>query len=231
CLRCEYRDVKGGVLADAIGYGKTACTIGLIDKTKESPLPSVPTAFRGFIPSRATLVLVPTNLHKQWLSEITKFTGDALKVISVPTCAQLKRLTVKELSEADVVVSTYRLFYSAPYLRRLEELARESSFGFAFPKHKAGAHEREEWSQAYRSAFEALPGWAAKLGIDTEPTTPARRPVAAAENSELKGESKRRRGKVAKAMEVKEETQAEEVQGKRRRNKGAKAPEVKEETQ
>jgi hypothetical protein len=27
-LRCEYRDVKGGVLADAIGYGKTACTIG-----------------------------------------------------------------------------------------------------------------------------------------------------------------------------------------------------------
>jgi hypothetical protein len=33
-LRCEYLGVRGGVLADAIGYGKTACTIGLIDKTK-----------------------------------------------------------------------------------------------------------------------------------------------------------------------------------------------------
>ena len=34
-LRCEYLGVRGGVLADAIGYGKTACTIGLVDKTKE----------------------------------------------------------------------------------------------------------------------------------------------------------------------------------------------------
>jgi len=166
-LRCEYHNVKGGVLADAIGYGKTACTIGLVDKTKEAPLPTVPPSFRGFVPSRATLVLVPTNLHKQWLSEISKFTGDALKVISVPTCSQLKRLTLKELAEADIVVSTYRLFYSMPYLRRLEELARESSFGFTFPKQKGLGQAGEEWSQAYRSAFEALPGWAAKLGIET----------------------------------------------------------------
>ena len=43
-LRCEYHHVKGGVLADAIGYGKTACTIGLVDKTKArlSRLPSSP---------------------------------------------------------------------------------------------------------------------------------------------------------------------------------------------
>jgi len=194
-LRCEYRDVKGGVLADAIGYGKTACTIGLIDKTKEAPRPVVPAAFRGFIPSRATLVLAPTNLHKQWLAEIVKFTGDALKVISVPTCAQLKRLTVRELADADVIVATYRLFYSSPYLHRLEELARESSFGFAFPK-KGQKPERAgqsgpgtEWSQAYRTAFEALPGWVAKLGIDG--FSPEEKPAASSSGKSMQSQNKR----------------------------------------
>jgi SNF2 family DNA or RNA helicase len=174
-LRCEYRDVKGGVLADAIGYGKTACTIGLIDCTSQDPVPEVPLAFKGFIPSRATLVLAPTNLHAQWLAEIKKFTGDALKVISVPTCAQLKKLPAKELIEADVVVATYRLFYSTPYLHRLQELARGRRPEFAFPRQSQSSYS-SEWAKAYREAFESLPAWAAALqGLrEEEPVTPAK---------------------------------------------------------
>lgn len=177
-LRCEYHGVKGGVLADSIGYGKTACTIGLIDCTSTEQLPIVPHPFKGFIPSRATLVLAPTNLHSQWVGEIKKFTGDSLKVLSVPTCAQLKRLTLKELAEADVVVATYRLFYSSAYLKRLQELAREHVPGFTFPR-RAGQAITGEWSRAYRKAFEALPHWyGALLGQGTvaeeTPVTPAR---------------------------------------------------------
>ena len=188
----------------------------------------------GFIPSRATLVLVPTNLHKQWLSEIAKFTGDALKVISVPTCSQLKRLTLKELAEADVVVSTYRLFYSLPYLRRLEELARESSFGFAFPKQKLGQHAGEEWSQAYRAAFEALPGWAEKLGIET--STPSKQLGFTGDGSEVTevtGDGKRRKSTSSKAPDAEshtvqasqatEATQAPQSSQKRRRVTGKQA--------
>merc|ERR1719443_1193297 len=67
-LWCEYRGIQGGVLADAIGYGKTACTIGLVDCTRKHSLPKVPSGYAGFIPSRATLVLAPTNLHSQWLA-------------------------------------------------------------------------------------------------------------------------------------------------------------------
>jgi len=191
-LRCEYRDVKGGVLADAIGYGKTACTIGLIDSTSSFPLPQVPAPFAGFIPTRATLVLAPTNLHTQWLAEITKFTQTSLKVLSVPTCAQLKRLTPRDFMEADVVVATYRLFYSTPYLRRMEELAQQRQPSFAFPRlptDKAGPASRgsgasaarltAEWAKAYRTAFELLPGWAAMIDGRNEeqpptPVTPAR---------------------------------------------------------
>ncbi|CAJ1359894.1 unnamed protein product [Effrenium voratum] len=182
-LRCEYLGVRGGVLADAIGYGKTACTIGLVDKTKELTMPRVPMPYRGFVPSRATLVLAPSNLHNQ-------FTGNHLTVLSVPTCAQLKRLSMllgalaanrdgqsrKDLAEADVVVATYRLFYSQPYLTRLEELAREILLGFTFPKQSGGQQLCSEWSEAgrggfgaYRRAFEVLPTWAARrVGLRTE---------------------------------------------------------------
>eukprot|EP00913_Durusdinium_trenchii_P017096 g16079.t1 len=175
-LRCEYLGVRGGVLADAIGYGKTACTIGLIDKTKDVqpdlqdlPMPRVPMPYRGFVPSRATLVLAPSNLQRQWVEEIKKFTGPAFNVLSVPTCTQLKRLSMSlgNLAEADVVVATYRLFYSAAYLERLEELARESLLGFTFPK--KGGQNSTEWAQAYRQAFEALPTWSARrLGLEGE---------------------------------------------------------------
>jgi len=173
-LRCEYRDVKGGVLADAIGYGKTACTIGLIDCTSGDAAVEVPKSCRGFIPSRATLVLAPTNLHAQWLAEIKKFTGTALKVLSVPTCAQLKKLTPRELMEADVVVATYRLFYSTPYLQRLQELARERRPEFAFPRLPQSSITAE-WAKAYREAFESLPAWGASLQrLQEDPVTPAK---------------------------------------------------------
>ncbi|CAK0853362.1 unnamed protein product, partial [Prorocentrum cordatum] len=186
CMRCEYRDVKGGVLADAIGYGKTACTIGLIDATRSDALPEVPSAFRGFLPSRATLVLAPTNLHQQWLREIIKFTGNTLKVLSVPTYSQLKKFTEQEIRDADVIVATYRLFYSVPYLRRLEELARSIQPEFAFPSSKGGhgaasARQPAEWAAAYRRAVELLPAACGAAGLAADPTTPDETPEQAAQ--------------------------------------------------
>jgi len=176
-LRCEYTDVRGGVLADAIGYGKTACTIGLVSCSFDDPMPTVPPAFKGMIPSRATLVLAPTNLHAQWVSEITKFTKDKLNVLSIPTCSQLKRLTIQDIMDADIVVATYRLFYSQAYLNRLQEIAKERHADFVFPRlpGSATAPGKSEWAKAYRKAFEVLPAWATALrGSEADPTTPDR---------------------------------------------------------
>jgi len=187
-LMCEYVDVNGGVLADAIGYGKTACTIGLINYDPVKIPPQVPSAFTGFIPSRATLILVPTNLHMQWIAEIKKFTGKTLNVISVPTCTQLKRIPTKELMNADVVLATYRLFYSSAYLARLSSIARERRPKFKLPRFPgsvsgpAGVRRSNaekvttEWARAYREAFELLPAWASQLQgrEDSSPVTPDR---------------------------------------------------------
>eukprot|EP00929_Paragymnodinium_shiwhaense_P078529 TRINITY_DN40722_c0_g1_i1.p1 TRINITY_DN40722_c0_g1~~TRINITY_DN40722_c0_g1_i1.p1 ORF type:complete len:2006 (-),score=414.21 TRINITY_DN40722_c0_g1_i1:47-5998(-) len=115
--------VRGGVLADKIGYGKTATTIGLVASTLQEPPPVQAADDLPRIPSRATLVLCPVNLHAQWLREVEKFVKDGLKVVSLQTYTQLKNVTMKELVEADMVLATYRLWCSAPYLARLRDVA------------------------------------------------------------------------------------------------------------
>lgn len=67
--------VRGGVLADEVGYGKTAIILGLIDTSQslddEAPEPPKEEVM-GVIPVKATLVVVPPHLIKQWPSEIQK---------------------------------------------------------------------------------------------------------------------------------------------------------------
>lgn len=141
-FRCrEVYPTRGGILGDAMGYGKTATTIGLIDSQKDtSASTSLPANVAPyFFKSKATLILVPSNLLLQWLSEINKFLGSGgdcggdntfadqsfpLKVVAIKTTAQLKSATVRQLcSDADIVLCSYRLLYSPVYRRRLLELS------------------------------------------------------------------------------------------------------------
>eukprot|EP00873_Tetraselmis_striata_P026775 jgi/Tetstr1/447039/TSEL_034496.t1 len=118
------RMIRGGVLADQVGYGKTAVTVGLIDSTLKEPLPTPEQiGMTGCIPVKATLVLVPPHLMNQWPSEIHKFTGNRLKVEVVKTVGDLGRLTVEQLQDADVVVAASSLFRSAKYFERLAALS------------------------------------------------------------------------------------------------------------
>ena len=66
--------LKGGLLADKMGYGKTATTIGLLseDHSKMEDLPRP----RGFIKNSATLIMCPQHLVVQWEDEFVKFLGE-----------------------------------------------------------------------------------------------------------------------------------------------------------
>ena len=61
--------VRGGIVADQVGYGKTAITLGLVDAAEEvngSP-PKFPEAvLKASIETKATLVIVPAHLMGQW---------------------------------------------------------------------------------------------------------------------------------------------------------------------
>ena len=81
------RHVRGGVLADEVGYGKTVITIALIDSMpREVPEVPLPLKEPEFVPLKATLVLAPSHLLKQWPREVEKFSGGALKTVVVSAC-------------------------------------------------------------------------------------------------------------------------------------------------
>ncbi|KAF8892236.1 hypothetical protein BD779DRAFT_1511770 [Infundibulicybe gibba] len=117
--------IRGGVLADQVGYGKTAITLGLIDcafgdaKKEFSQRGRVP----GKIPVHATLIIVPPHLTRQWKSEVEKFTKNRFKVLVLSTVANLNGTTIEDIQEADIVVVASTIFKSTVYLENLQLLA------------------------------------------------------------------------------------------------------------
>ncbi|ODQ51905.1 hypothetical protein SAICODRAFT_94475 [Saitoella complicata NRRL Y-17804] len=132
---------RGGVVADEVGYGKTAITLGLVASTLEEPLVArdIKPEVDGVIPVKATLVLVPAHLTKQWPSEVEKFTENNLKIVAIPTVAELNKLTVAKIQEADIVICSSSVFGSDLYWSNLAALG-----GNELPNNKAGGRHFDD---------------------------------------------------------------------------------------
>jgi hypothetical protein len=118
--------LKGGVLADQVGYGKTAITLGLIDCTHKTVKRAFAAMGRvpGKIAVKGTLVIVPPHLTRQWNSEVQKFTGKGrFKVHVITTASNLNSTTIRNIQEADIVIIASNIFKSNVYLQNLELLA------------------------------------------------------------------------------------------------------------
>ena len=63
--------IKGGILGDQVGYGKTAITLAMIDSSRiaDTDLPSIASA-GSRIPTKCTLIVVPSHLPNQWALEV-----------------------------------------------------------------------------------------------------------------------------------------------------------------
>ncbi|KAF6761679.1 DNA repair protein rad8 [Ephemerocybe angulata] len=117
--------IRGGVLADQVGYGKTAITLGLIDctsKTVEAEFEKVE-RIPGKIAVKATFIIVPPHLTRQWNSEVGKFLKKKMKVVVISTVANLNKVTIEEIQEADIVIVASNIFKSNVYLENLSLLA------------------------------------------------------------------------------------------------------------
>lgn len=102
--------VRGGIVADEVGYGKTVITLGLIDvqgnRKEKSPKP--PEQYRNnLIPTKATLIIVPSHLVGQWKGEIEKFLGKKKRVELINTMANLNSITVDQIQKADIVIVNF----------------------------------------------------------------------------------------------------------------------------
>jgi len=115
---------RGGIVADQVGYGKTAISLGLINcdiakaRTEiQPPKKGDPCDLvHGRIPTRATLVVAPAHLMKQWPSELAKFCGSSLKAVSIQTMADLNKKTIRDIMQADIVFVAVTVFRGGTYI-------------------------------------------------------------------------------------------------------------------
>ncbi|MBR6164600.1 MAG: DEAD/DEAH box helicase [Clostridia bacterium] len=102
----------GGILADDMGLGKTAQIIALLQTAREK--------------GRTSLVVAPTSLTYNWLSEIRRFAPDLSAVILNGTATQragmIRHFT--EHGDVDIAITSY------PLIRRDIDLLKEYRFRF-----------------------------------------------------------------------------------------------------
>jgi len=143
-------NVKGGILADKMGYGKTATAIGLIsldkDKARQQRAP------QGYIPCSASLILSPSHLMHQWQDEIGKFLGqdrvkffhanaaglgqlkkfveregksDYVAVLVVHEALGMKNFKGSMMQELDIVLVSYKVQASQGYASNIRSFLHE----------------------------------------------------------------------------------------------------------
>lgn len=114
---------RGRVVADDVGFGKTAVCLGLIDHQRqvdeESTLQrtadlSVP----GMIHLKATLVIVPNHLTQQWMAEARRFFKDAsYNIYVIDTYSAISKSAM--LCDADIIICSNQVFKHKDYKHEL----------------------------------------------------------------------------------------------------------------
>ena len=147
--------IRGGIVADQVGYGKTAISIGVILASQlKFPTPKqakIDSPVKA-IPTKATLVVAPSQLLRQWPREVEKFSArGALNTVVLKTMTDINNLTAREVIEADVVIVASTLFRSSLYFERLAQLSGKPSL----PDPKSTGSARH-FSSVYKDTISGL---------------------------------------------------------------------------
>lgn len=109
-FRNAERSVRGGILSEEMGLGKTLEILGLILLHPRDP-PDIDRLPDGLIPTGATLIVAPESLRQQWISEISKHTP-GLRLEFYQGCKREGGggdAVARRLAQCDVVVTTYSI--------------------------------------------------------------------------------------------------------------------------
>lgn len=117
--------VRGGLLAHEVGYGKTITTLALIDTQRQQDLAESAKPVKGRIAVKATLILVPNQLPEQWFREAKKFLkhGSKYVVLKITTLAELQKLTIEDIQNADIIIASWAMFDGDRYMFLVAQFA------------------------------------------------------------------------------------------------------------
>lgn len=109
---------RGGVLSDEMGLGKTITSIALI-LSNPAPLDHSAVKFSedyqiNKLFTKATLVLCPSHLTKQWEGEIKKC-NPSLNVICIITKKDMDKLKVNDIQNADIIITSHQFLMNFKY--------------------------------------------------------------------------------------------------------------------
>lgn len=110
-------NARGGILADEMGLGKTVTTLSLITSN-----PSTNTNRMGYsesdefwkIQSKATLILCPSHITKQWEDEAIKANPN-LKILNILTRKDHEKLAYKDIIDADIIITSHQFLMNFKY--------------------------------------------------------------------------------------------------------------------
>ena len=113
---------KGGILCDEMGLGKTISLIALITC---NPAPVLPDTINILgvekINSKATIILCPSHLTKQWESEIIKC-NPKLKILTILSKTDYNHLVFNDFINSDIIITSHQFimnfkFYPTLYYK------------------------------------------------------------------------------------------------------------------
>ena len=138
----SFPQVRGGILGDTVGYGKTACMIATIAQTQSDARVRFHTSISevwekkmagSLVVTPATLIVTPMNLLDQWEQEINKFVDDKkqkLVVVKISTQNDMSARTVGDILQADIVLVSFQFFtWSRSYVLHFDQIAYYQGWG------------------------------------------------------------------------------------------------------
>jgi SNF2 family DNA or RNA helicase len=112
--------LRGGILADEMGRGKTACAIihclrrqepKIVEPTINNCIYTTPDGYDKYIKTTATLVFVPNQCCMQWKEEILNITDNIKVNIIMITCKKdFENIKYIDIINADFVIVPYAFF-------------------------------------------------------------------------------------------------------------------------
>ena len=133
--------VKGGILSDHMGLGKTLTCLSLISLHR----PTLPTERKlpHHIYSSATLIICPSHLCNQWKDDIFKVFPNAT-ILYIVTKTHLQKLSYENIQKADIIIVSLEFLMNFKYYAKLRTGGTAScsctKVGFEYKLYKINQH-------------------------------------------------------------------------------------------